>query len=151
MKLLKVFYLILFSLLCNTFIIRAQDLNVHYLIGKKQSEVIKKYGNPVHRDDTNPEMRCMFYSSKLNTMIFVSNKEGVYQSDALKTYDSNNDAMKELDACIVGSVSNGFTIDSVTTSDFRLQKQGVKADLQLSENKLSQKFEIKVKARKTEF
>src|SRR5665811_507757 len=115
MKLLNVFYLILFSLLCNALITKAQDLNVHYLIGKKQSEVIKKYGNPVHRDDTNPEMRCMFYSSKLNTMIFVSNKEGVYQSDALKTYDSNNDAMKELDACIVGSVSNGFTIDSVTT------------------------------------
>jgi fructose-1-phosphate kinase PfkB-like protein len=129
---------------------QAQDINVHFLIGKKQSEVIKKYGSPAHRDDSNPDMICMFYKTKLNTMIFVSNKDGVYQSEASKTYDAQTDAMKELDACIAGSVSNGFKVDSVTTLDFRLRKKGVKADLQLSENKLSNKFEIRVKANKTE-
>ena len=128
----------------------AQDLNVHYMIGKKQSELIKKYGNPVHRDDTNPEMLCMFYKSKLNTMIFVSNKAAVYQSESSKTYDTIKDAMKDLDACIDGSAANGFTVDSVTTSDFRLRNKGVKADLQMSENKLSVKFEIRMKANKAE-
>ena len=150
MKLLKIFYLLLFLLLCNALIIKAQDLNVHFLIGKKQSEVIKKYGNPVHRDDSNPEMICMFYKNKLNTMIFVSNKDGIYQSEASKTYETKNDVIKELDDCIARSLSNGFGVDSVTTSDFRLRKKGVKADLQMIENKLSNKFEIRVKANKSE-
>jgi len=150
MKLLKIFYLLLFLLLCNALIIKAQDLNVHFLIGKKQSEVIKKYGNPIHRDDSNPEMICMFYKNKLNTMIFVSNKVEVYQSEASKSYDTKVDAIKDLDGCIAGSLSNGFGVDSVTTSDFRLRKKGVKADVQIIENKLSEKFEIRVKANKTE-
>jgi len=150
MRLSKIFYLLIFLLSCNTLLTKAQDLNVHYMIGKKQTEVIKKYGDPVHRDDSNPDMLCMFYKSKSNTMIFVSNKKAVYQSEALKAYDTNKDAMKELDACISGSVLNGFAIDSVTTSDFRLRKKGVKADLQLTENKLSGKYEIRVKANKAE-
>ena len=150
MKLLKIFYLLLFLLLCNALIIKAQDLNVHFLIGKKQSEVIKKYGNPIHRDDSNPEMICMFYKNKLNTMIFVSNKVEVYQSEASKSYDTKVDAIKDLDGCIAGSLSNGFGVDSVTTSDFRLRKKGVKSDLQMIENKLSDKFEIRMKANKTE-
>src|SRR3972149_4426768 len=150
MKSLKIFYLLLFLLLCNALITKAQDLNVHFLIGKKQSEVIKKYGNPVHKDDSNPDMLCMFYKNKLNTMIFVSNKDGIYQSEASKTYEIKNDVIKELDDCIARSLSNGFGVDSVTTSDFRLRKKGVKADLQMIENKLSNKFEIRVKANKTE-
>jgi hypothetical protein len=149
-KKLKMFSLIVFLISLNAFVAQAQDLNVHYMIGKKQSEVIKKYGNPVHRDDSNPEMLCIFYKSKLNTMIFVSNKTAVYQSESSKTYDTNNDAKKDLDGCIVGSISNGFTVDSVTASDFRLRKKGVKADLQMSENKLSNKFEIRMKANKAE-
>jgi len=40
-------------------------------------------------------------------------------------------------------------VDTVSTSDFRLDKSGVKVDLQLYENKLSKKFEISVKANKT--
>ena len=150
MKSLKIFYLLLFLLLCNALITKAQDLNVHFLIGKKQSEVIKKYGNPVHKDDSNPDMLCMFYKNKLNTMIFVSNKDGIYQSEASKTYEIKNDVIKELDDCIARSLSNGFGVDSVTTSDFRLRKKGVKADLQMIENKLSNKFEIRVKANKSE-
>ena len=150
MKSFKIFYLMLLLLLCNAFIIKAQDLNVHFLIGKKQSEVIKKYGNPAHKDDSNPDMICMFYKSKLHTMIFVSDKNGVYQSEASKTYSTKNDAVKDLDACIAGSLSNGFGVDSVTTSDFRLRKKGVKAEVQMIENKLSEKFEIRVKANKTE-
>ena len=150
MRLSKIFYLLIFLLLCNAFITLAQDLTVHYMIGKKQSEVIKKYGDPAHRDDSNPDMLCMFYKNKLNTMIFVANKKEVYQSEALETYNTKNDAIKDLDACIAGSVSNGFAIDSVTISDFRLRKKGVKADLQMSENKLSAKFEIRIKANKTE-
>lgn len=149
MKRINAFSFILFLTIFNI-ITFAQDINVHYLIGKKQSEVIKKYGEPVHRDNSNPEMLCMFYKNKLNTMIFVANKKEVYQSEALKAYDSNKDAMKELDACILGSVKNGFTIDSVTTSDFHLRGKGIKAELQMNENVLSKRFEIRMKASKAE-
>ena len=83
-------------------------------------------------------------------MIFVANKKGVYQSEALKAYNSNNDAMKELDACILESIQNGFAIDSVTISDFHLRGKGVKADLQMNENVLSKKFEVRMKASKME-
>ena len=149
MKTSSTIFLILF-LFSASILVYSQDINVHYMIGKKQNDVIKKYGNPVHRDDSNPDMLCMFYKNKLNTMIFVSNKKEVYQSEALKSYDSDTEARKELDACIVGSKKDGFAIDSVTTTDFRLRKSGVKADLQLTENKLSGKYEIRVKANKTE-
>lgn len=149
MKKINVFLCILFSTVLSN-MLKAQDINVHYMIGKKQNDVIKKYGNPVHRDNSNPEMLCMFYQNKLNTMIFVANKKEVYQCEALKAYDSNKDAMKDLDDCILGSIKNGFTIDSVTTSDFHLRGKGVKADLQMNENVLSKKFEIRMKASKTE-
>lgn len=150
MRLLFVFFLIIFLLLLTASNLKAQDINVHYMIGKKQSEVIKKYGNPVHRDDSNPEMLCMFYKNKLNSMIFVADQKAVFQSEALKTYDDRIDAVKDLDACISKSVSNGYSIDTVTTSDFHLKIKGVKADLQLNENKLSNKFEIRMKANKSE-
>lgn len=150
MKKLKIFVLVFILISIHALTVLPQDINVHFLIGKKQSDVTKKYGNPVHRDDSNPDMVCMFYKDKLNTMIFVSDKVNVYQSEASKTYETKTDAIKELDACIAGSVSNGFAIDSVTTSDFRLRKKGVKADLQMIENKLTDKFEIRVKARKSE-
>lgn len=149
MKTLIILFLILF-LFVLSMCTYSQDINVHYMIGKKQSDVIKKYGNPVHRDDSNPEMLCMFYKNKLNTMIFVSNKKAVYQSESSKTYETKAEALKDLDACIIKSIADGFAIDSVTTSDFRLRGKGVKADLQLSENKLSNKFEIRMKANKTE-
>ncbi|NWF88075.1 MAG: hypothetical protein HXY50_01290 [Ignavibacteriaceae bacterium] len=149
MKNLNIFSFILLFVILQNFSF-SQDINVHYLIGKKQSEVIKKYGEPVHRDNSNPEMLCMFYKNKNNTMIFVANKLGVYQSEALKAYDTNIDALKELDACILGSIEKGFTVDSVTASDFHLRGKGVKAELQKSENVLSKKFEIRMKASKTE-
>ena len=48
--LIFVFALIIFL---STSII-AQNIQVHEMIGKKQSEVIKKYGNPVHKDNSDP-------------------------------------------------------------------------------------------------
>jgi hypothetical protein len=129
----------------------AQDINVHKYIGKSKSEVIKKYGDPIHQDNSNPAMVCMFYKSSSGSMIFVSDKEGVYQSEASETYDKENVARSSINAFISGSVSDGFTVDSVTTSDFHLQKTGVKVDLQISENKLTKKYEIKVKANKTSY
>lgn len=149
MKKIKIFSCMLLIFLINLSL-HPQDINVHFMIGKKQSDVIKKYGNPVHKDDSNPEMICMFYKNKLNTMIFVTNKTGVYQCEVLKVYESKNNALSELDECITSSINAGFAIDSVTANDFRLRKKGARADLQMSENVLTKKFELKIKANKSE-
>jgi len=127
----------------------AQNINVHKYIGKTKAEVIKKYGNPVHQDNSNSAMLCMFYKSNSGSIIFVSDKDGVYQAEATETYAKEKDARNSIDAFISGSISDGFEVDSVTTSDFRLRKTGVKVDLQISENKLSNKFDVRVKANRT--
>lgn len=128
----------------------AQNIQVHEMIGKKQSDVIKKYGNPVHKDNSDPSMMCMFYKTNISTMIFVADASGIYQIEATKTLDTEIETRKEIDKFIRSSFENGFTIDSVTTSDFHLHKKGTKVDLQMNENKLSKKFDIKVKANKVE-
>ncbi len=142
---LYILYFSFFSILLN-----AQNIQVHNMIGKKQSEVIKKYGNPVHKDVSNPEMQCMFYQTNISTMIFVSDADGVYQAEATKTFELESNARTEIDLFISDSRNNGFDVDSVTTSDFHLHKKGTKVDLQISENKLSKKFDIRVKANKVE-
>ena len=129
----------------------AQDINVLKYIGKSKTEVIKKYGTPVHQDNSDPAMMCMFYKSSWGSMIFVSDKEGVYQAEVSATYDKEKEARSTIDSFISGSLSDGFAVDSVTTSDFQLHKTGVKADLQISENKLTRKYDIKVKANRTSY
>ena len=140
-------FLLSFSLSCSF----AQDISVHNYIGKSRSDVIKKYGTPVHQDNSNPSMICMFYKSGSNSMIFVADNDGIYQAEASASYDKEKDARSSLDTFISGSVLTGFTVDTVTTSDFHLNKTGVKVDLQISENKLSKKFDIRVKANKSSY
>lgn len=145
------FIIILILLVCFIFVeTSAQDVSVQNLIGKSKSEVIKKFGNPVHQDNSDPAMMCMFYQDKTTRMIFVSNKEGVYQSEATVTYSTEASARNAVDKFITNSVANGFAVDTVTTNDFEVHKTGVKTDLQLSENKISKKYVVSVKARKSE-
>lgn len=138
-------YILFFSLS-----IFAQNIQVHDMIGKKQSDVIKKYGNPVHKDNNDPSMMCMFYKTNISTMIFVADANGIYQAEATKILDTEKDARKEIDIFISSSLETGFIVDTVTTSDFHLHKKGTKVDLQLNENKLSKKIDLRVKANRVE-
>jgi hypothetical protein len=128
----------------------AQSIDVHNLLGKSQKEVIKKYGNPVHKDNSNPSMQCMFYKNNTSTMIFVADKKGVYQVEATKSFDTESEARSNIDSFISNSITDGFNVDTVSTSDFQLKRKGAKIDLQIYENKLSKNFEIRVKGNKTE-
>jgi hypothetical protein len=127
----------------------AQDINVHDYIGKKPSNVIKKYGKPVHHDDSNPSMQCMFYKSSSGSMIFVSNEAGIYQAESSTSYSKEREARSVIDSFISGSVSEGYSVDTLSTSEFDLKKPGVKVNLQVIENKSSQKFDIRVKANRS--
>jgi len=131
-------------------LIFSQDIGVHKMIGKSTINVIQKYGKPAHQDNTDPAMVCMFYQNQIKRMIFVSNKSGVYQAEATATYNTESSARNDVDKFISESISDGFIPDTISTNDFFIHKTGVKVDLQLTENKISKKFEVSVKARKSE-
>jgi hypothetical protein len=150
MKTIKMFF-VLFILVCLfPVLITAQDISVHEFIGESKSEVIKQYGNPAHQDNSNPAMMCMFYQTKTVRMIFVSNKEGVYQSEATVNYSSESKARSAVDDLIKNSVTEGYTVDTVSVNDFQIYKTGVKADVQMSENKISKNYDVSVKAHSSE-
>jgi hypothetical protein len=150
MKTKKTFF-VSFLLICLTpVLLSAQDISVHKFIGKTRNDVIKKYGNPVHQDNSDPNMMCMFYQTKTNRMIFVSDKDGVYQSEATVNYDTEARARNAVDDFISGSIADGFAVDTVSINDFELSKTGVKADLQISENKITKNFDVNVKANRSE-
>jgi len=150
MKTKKMFFVSFFLMCLIPVFLSAQDISVHKFIGKSKSDVIKKYGNPAHQDNSNPDMMCMFYQTKTNRMIFVSNKDGVYQSESTTNFNSETIARKAIDDLIKTSSAEGFAVDTMSASDFQLHKLGVKVDLQMSENKITKNFDVSVKARKSE-
>jgi uncharacterized protein YegP (UPF0339 family) len=150
MKTRNYFFVSFFLMCLIPVLLSAQDISVHKFIGKTKSEVIKKYGNPVHQDNSNPDMMCMFYQTKTNRMIFVSNKDGVYQSEATVNYDSEASARKAIEDLMKNSIAEGFAVDSISVNDFQVHKTGVKADVQMTENKITKNFDVSVKAHKSE-
>jgi hypothetical protein len=150
MKTIKIFFVLFFLVCLFPVLLIAQDISVHEFIGKTKSDVIKQYGNPVHQDNSNPDMMCMFYQTKTVRMIFVSNKEGIYQSEATVNYSSEANARAAIDDLIKSSLTESFTVDTVSVNDFQIYKSGVKADVQMTENKISKNFDVSVKAHSSE-
>jgi predicted RNA-binding protein len=150
MKTRNYFFVSLFLMCLVPILLSAQDISVHKFIGKTKADVIKKYGNPVHQDNSNPDMMCMFYQSKSNRMIFVSDKEGIYQSESTTNFSSETGAKTAVEELIKNSLTDGFAVDSVSVNDFQIHKTGVKADVQMTENKITKNFDVSVKAHKSE-
>ncbi len=146
MKLLRFFVTLFFLIILFPVSTNAQDLNVHYMIGKSQADVIKKYGAPLHKDDSNPAMVCMFYQQTGSRMIFVSDADGVYQAESYQAYDSNKEAQSEIDKFILNSISNGFGSDTLSAAAYRLHKTGVSVDLDVHKNEFTHKYDVSVKA-----
>lgn len=138
---------VIFILTSNLY---SQNININNVIGKNQSEVIKMFGNPVHKDASNPDMVCMFYKANNRNMVFVADRAGVYQAEATVAFENEQAARTKIDDFISSSIKDEYTVDTISVSDFHLHKKGVKVDLQLTENKISKKYEIRVKANRTE-
>ena len=130
--------------------ISAQDINVHKAIGKKQSEVIKLFGSPVHQDNSNSSMKCMFYKGSNYTLTFVADDKGVYQAEASATYEDELKARAALTKLLQGCCKEEYKVDSVSVSDFDISRPGVRADVQLAENKTNNKYDIRIKAVRSE-
>ncbi len=100
MKTIKMFFVSFFLICMYSGFIDCTRYQCSVFNRKTKSDVIKKYGNPAHQDNSDPNMMCMFYQTKTNRMIFVSNKEGVFQSEATANYDSETKARSVVDDCI---------------------------------------------------
>jgi len=122
----------------------AQDIAVYNLIGKQQNDVITRYGNPVHKDDSSPSMVCFFY--KINSMIFVADESGVFQAEVSKEYEAEKEAQLELSNLVKKAVSEGFESDTLSVNDISIHKAGVKADIHLLNLKEKAKYQVKIKA-----
>jgi len=146
MKLLRFFLTLSFLIILFPVSVNAQDLNVHYMIGKSRADVIKKYGAPLHKDDSNSAMVCMFYQQTGSRMIFVSDADGVYQAESYQAYDNNKEARSEIDKFISSSISHGFNSDTLSATAYKLHKTGINVDLDVHENEFTHKYDVSVKA-----
>ena len=149
MEKIKFFFISIFLICLFQPALFSQDINVHKYIGKTKREVIKKYGRPVHQDNSNPAMICLFYRTKTKKLVFVSDKKGIYQAEANASYKRKAKARKVIDAIISSSVKDGFNIDTVSINDFQINKKGITAKLSFVKNKVTKKFEIDVNAHRT--
>ena len=139
------FFLIL-SFLLIQINLTAQDINVTKLIGKNLDTAVKQLGKPVHQDRSNKEMECVFYKSKSHQIILVANKQGIYQAEGMKCYDSKKSAQNMLNSVISQALSMGCKVDTVNASEYHIDKTGCEANIILLENPSSKKYEVKIKA-----
>jgi hypothetical protein len=150
MKVTKIILLALVLLYLLSGRLIAQDIDIHNMVGKKLSEVTKKYGKPIHQDKTNPDMVCTFYKDADGSMTFVSDNNGIYQAETYKSYNTQGEARKDIDNCISKAISGGFVCDTVSIDDFQLSKPRVKSTLQIIKNKITNKTDLHAKAVRTE-
>lgn len=142
MKTIKIFTLFLIVLSLEYSI--PQSLDVQSLIGKQLKDVIAKYGNPVHQDNSMPSMICLFYKSP--TMVFVADETSVYQAEITQEYPTDEARKTDLDDLINSSIKKGFISDTLSNNKIVMTKPGIKTDIDLINLKERSLFEIKVKA-----
>lgn len=143
-KKVKLFLLLL--LIPTSFL--AQDKPVYDLIGKNISDVPLTYGKPTYYDKSSPEMECIFYKAKTNRMVFVGNKEGIFQAEMCTTITTEGAAKKVFDRIITRSIKEGFRADTLSVDVINLKRPGTEMDLSLFNNTYAKQFEINLKAKK---
>ena len=148
MKFSKIFHLLIFVLLILTGTLLAQDLFIHEMIGGSREDILKKFGKPVHQDDSIPSMICMFYKTDSYSMTFVLNKEGIFQAEESINYSNMKEALNAVNEIISGSEKKNFAVDTVSSTAFRLNKKGISANLQIFPDQISKKYLVSLKAKK---
>lgn len=146
MKALKIFLLVLFAagfFAENNF---GQDLDIYKFIGKTIEDVKNHYGKPMHIEDSNPSMVCVFYKKNNDTMTFVSDENSIFQADALVFYDNKNAALNELNKVVNAANQQNFIADTLSSTEFKLDKEDVAFDIALAKDQNSDKHEITIHA-----
>lgn len=124
----------------------AQDIFAYKFIGKSRSDVIKQYGKPVHMDNSDPTMVCMFYKKNSNQMIFVADQNSVFQVEVTKAFTSKTDAVNSLDDLLNTAMKESFIPDTLSANEYKLQKTDVSINAWLMNNSNLSTFEVRIKA-----
>ena len=141
------FVLLFFLFIHSTF---SQDLYTYQMIGKTMNYAISKYGKPAHQDLSNKSMQCVFYKTQKYQTVFVANEKGIFQCESSLCYDKKSAANSNLVNFIRKCKTEGYQIDTVNVAEYNLSGQGKKLNISLFENTYSNKYEVKVKANKSE-
>ena len=143
------FFAILFTFLfIFTSVSYSQSVPVYKMIGKSAKTVTNTYGNPAHRDKSDPLLECMFYQTKNLRMVFVSGKDGVFQAESTRLLNSSNSAKSHLDDILKGCIEAGMEVDTLNPDDYKASSMDARAEITLFKNTYSQKYEVRVKATK---
>ena len=124
----------------------AQDVFAYKFIGKPRAEVIQKYGKPIHMDNTDPSMVCMFYKKDKDQMVFVSDQNSVFQVEITKSFSSKASAMNELEKLLAEASKESYKTDTLSVSEFELNKDNTIFTAVLMHNDNLSKYEVRVKA-----
>ena len=127
-----------------------QETSLCDLIGKSTGNVIKKFGNPLHQDKSNPAMQCIYYQSKSSRMAFIADNAGVYQIQADYYYDSKSAADNAINRFVTKCYKDSMQVDTVNVKEFKIYGSGLRASLTLFENNFSKKYEVKLQADRSE-
>jgi len=128
----------------------SQETSLCEMIGKKTSTVISKYGKPQHHDKSSPSAECIFYQKKNVRYAFIADKAGIYQLQVDYSYNSENEAYKAIDKFLSECGLKSLQVDTVNNGDYKIRGSGLKMELILFQNTYAGKYEVKLKAEKTE-
>jgi len=149
MKTYKCISRALFLVFVFTISLSAQDINVQNMIGKSKDDVINKYGKPVYMDDSNSEMLCMFFKTNGTDITFVSDTQGIFQAEVRAAYSSEKTAQSVLDGYLKKAAADKYSIDTVETNAFTLNREGAKVEVQLLRNPITKKYNLNIKAKRS--
>lgn len=144
----NLYFILLLLFILSSASAYTQDLTVFNFIGKKQSDIISRFGKPVHVDNSIPSMICIFYRNP--NMVFVSDETGVFQADILKEYNSETSLQTALNDCIKKSINAGYKVDTISAKIIAISKQGVRAEVNIDKNNESGKYNLKIEAKRHE-
>lgn len=124
--------------------------DMHNYIGKSQAQLIKSLGKPAYIDDSNKSMVMIFYRSPNINKSFVADKNGIYQAEATQTFDTEKSCRAAVNKYISDMINKGFTVDTLSVSEFQSTKSGVLCDFRFGKNNTTNKYEISFSAHRRE-
>jgi hypothetical protein len=124
--------------------------DVYKYIGKSPSQLTKALGKPVYVDKSNSSMVMIFYKSPTLSRSFVADGNGIYQAEATQSFESENSCKATVSEFISDLNAQGFSVDTVSVSEFNCGKPGVTCTLNYGFNDLTKKYSIYVAAHRKE-
>ncbi len=124
--------------------------DVYKYIGKSQTQLTKSLGKPAYIDKTNSSMIMIFYRDFGLSRSFVADGNGIYQAEATQSFESENSCKAAINEFISDLTALGFSVDTISVSEFNCGKPGVTCTFSYGHNDLTKKYSIYVSAHRKE-